>query len=225
MTGKILIAEDDAILRDFVALGLREQGYVTEAVGSAATLREAALATRYDLWVLDRRMPDGDGLATLRELRAGGAMTPALVLTAMGQLDQRVEGFDAGADDYLTKPFSIAELVVRTRALLRRPAMLVPSVIHAGPLELRVDSGRLFSEGKEILVTANEWRLLRLLIGRPGVTYTRDVIMTEVGMSEEAGEVAVDHLVSRLRIKLRGCAADQLIRTVRGMGFAWDESV
>lgn len=224
MTGKILIAEDDAILRDYIALGLREWGYLTVVVGSAAEFREAALVTRFDLWILDRRMPDGDGLNTLRALRAGGAMTPALVLTAMGQLDQRVEGFDAGADDYLTKPFSIAELVVRTRALLRRPTALAPSVIRAGPLELHVDAGRLFSGGQEIPVTANEWRLLRLLISRPGVTYTRDAIMTEVGMSDEAGEVAVDHLVSRLRIKLRVCGADKLIRTVRGMGFAWNES-
>lgn len=224
MTGKILIAEDDAILRGFIALGLREQGYLTQAVGSAAAFREAALANRFDLWILDRRMPDGDGLVTLRALRAGGAMTAALVLTAMGQLDQRVEGFDAGADDYLTKPFSIAELVVRTRALLRRPAALAPSIVLAGPLELRVDAGRLFASGQEIPVTVNEWRLLRLLIGRPGVTFTRDAIMIEVGMSDEAGEVAVDHLVSRLRIKLREWGADKLIRTVRGMGFAWSVS-
>ena len=222
MSGKVLIAEDDAILSDFLALGLREQGYLVETAASVKAFGEAARHMRSDIWILDRRLPDGDGLVALRHLRAEGRMTPALVLTAMGQLDHRVEGFDAGADDYLTKPFAIAELVVRVRALLRRPPTLSPSVIHFGSLELRLDACRVFSAGEEIPVTANEWRLLRLLTGRPGMAYSRGAFMAEVGISESAGEVAVDHLVSRLRAKLSSGAANTMIKTVRGLGFAWD---
>lgn len=224
MTGKILLAEDDEILSDFIALGLREQGYLVEVIGSADALLEAASKRQFGIWVLDRRLPDGDGLQTLRTLRSKGVMTPALILTAMGQLDQRVKGFDAGADDYLTKPFSIEELVVRVRALLRRAPIISPTVLHTGPLELRLDAGRVFAGGTEVIVTANEWRLLRLLAGRPGVTFTRDTIMTDVGMSEDAGVVAVDHLVSRLRTKLRACGGDKHLVTQRGLGFAWIES-
>lgn len=222
MTGRILLAEDDSILSDFIALGLRQQGYLVEAVASAAAFREAAAGQLCALWILDRRLPDGDGLQALRDLRSTQMMTPALVLTAMGQLDQRVEGFDAGADDYLTKPFSIAELVVRVRALLRRPPTLAPAIMRCGPLELHLDAGRVFSGGSEIVVTANEWRLLRMLTGRPGITFPREAIMAEVGMSEEAGPVAVDHLISRLRNKLRACGGDKQLRTMRGLGFAWD---
>jgi two-component system OmpR family response regulator len=225
VTGRILLAEDDSILSDFIALGLRQQGYVVEAVTSATLFREAAAGQPFGLWILDRRLPDGDGLQSLRDLRSKRVMTPALVLTAMGQLDQRVEGFDAGADDYLTKPFSIAELVVRVRALLRRAPTLAPSILRTGPLELHLDAGRVFTGGCEIVVTANEWRLLRLLTGRPGVTFPREAIAAEVGISDEAGLVAVDHLVSRLRTKLRACGGDKHLKTLRGLGFGWTETV
>ena len=134
-----------------------------------------------------------------------------------------VEGFDAGADDYLTKPFSMAELVVRARALLRRGAGLAPSVRTAGELQIHLDAGRVFACGIEVPVTANEWRLLRLLTDRPGVAFSRATIAAEVGISQEAGEVAVDHLVSRLRIKLRPCGADGGLQTFRGIGFAWED--
>ena len=225
MAGRILLVEDDAILSDFIALGLRQHGYLVEVVTSAASFQEAAASQTFGLWILDRRLPDADGLQALRDLRSTRVMTPALVLTAMGQLDQRVEGFDAGADDYLTKPFSIAELVVRVRALLRRSPTLAPSIVQSGPLELHLDGGRVFASGCEIVVTANEWRLLKLLTGRPGVTFPREAIMTEVGISEEAGPVAVDHLVSRLRTKLRACGGDRHLKTMRGLGFVWSESV
>jgi two-component system OmpR family response regulator len=182
---------------------------------------DIASTETFGLWIVDRRLPDGDGLNALRELRASGLATPALVLTAMGEVDQRVEGFNAGADDYLTKPFSIAELAVRARALLRRGPALSPAIIHSGPLELRLDAGRVFSGELEIIVTANEWRLLRLLISSAGTAFSRSSIMSEVGIAEDAGEVAVDHLVSRLRTKLRSSGADKHLETLRGLGFTW----
>ncbi len=110
------------------------------------------------------------------------------------------------------------------RALLGRPPALLPSIIRAGPLQLHLDANRVYADGKEIAVTANEWRLLRLLAGRPGMTFSRDAIMTEVGMSPDTSEVAVDHRVSRLRVKLKHCGGDQHLRTLRSLGFTWVDS-
>lgn len=223
MSGKILIAEDDAILREFISAGLRQNRYAPAAASSVFSFIEIAQSESFDLWIIDRRLPDGDGLVALKELRAKRVNTPALILTALGRVDQRVEGFSAGADDYLTKPFSIEELIARVRAVLRRPPVLTPIVVQAGPLKLQVEEGRVFWEQQEIYLTAREWRLLRMITARPNVVFSRPHIMEEVGMSEETAYVAVDHLVSRLRTKLRPSSADRLINTVRGIGFKWLE--
>lgn len=219
MTGRILAADDDAILRDFIAGGLREQGYLVQEAATVAETLEHARAMHFDVWVLDRQMADGDSVAALRLLRAEGRNTPALFLTASRQVEQRVEGLEAGADDYLTKPFSIIELAARLRALLRRPPVLREAILRRGEMELHMDARRVFVGAEEVTVTANEWRLLALLAQRPGVVFTRQQIMADVGIAEDAGEVAVDHLVSRLRLKLGDHGASDVIKTVRGMGF------
>ncbi len=222
MTGRILAADDDAVLRDFVAGGLREQGYLVQEAATIAETLEHARATNFDVWVLDRQMADGDSLGALRSLRAEGRTTPALFLTASRLLEQRVEGLEAGADDYLTKPFSIVELAARVRALLRRPPVLRDSILRRGEIELHLDARRVFVGAKEAAVTANEWRLLAMLAQRPGIVFTRQQIMADAGIAEDAGEVAVDHLVSRVRLKLRDHGAPDVIKTVRGMGFSWN---
>lgn len=219
MTGRILAADDDAILRDFIAGGLREQGYLVQEAATIAETLEHARTAHFDLWVLDRQMSDGDSVAALRTLRAEGRNTPALFLTAARQVEQRVEGLEAGADDYLTKPFSIVELAARVRALLRRPPVLRDTILRRGEMELHMDARRVFVGANEVTVTANEWRLLALLAQRPGMVFTRAQIMADVGIGEDAGEVAVDHLVSRLRLKLREHGANDAIKTVRGLGF------
>ncbi len=220
MTGRILAADDDAILRDFIAGGLREHGYLVQEATSIAETLEHARATNFDLWVLDRQMADGDSVAALRILRAEGRNTPALFLTASRQVEQRVEGLEAGADDYLTKPFSIVELTARVRALLRRPPVLRNTILRRGEIELHIEARRVFIGANEVAVTANEWRLLALLAQRPGMVFTRAQIIADVGIGEDAGEVAVDHLVSRLRLKLRDHGAGDAIKTARGMGFS-----
>ena len=220
--GRILAADDDAILRDFIAGGLREQGYLVQEAATIAETLEHARTTHFDLWVLDRQMSDGDSVAALRTLRAEGRNTPALFLTASRQVEQRVEGLEAGADDYLTKPFSIVELAARVRALLRRPPVLRDTILRHGEIELHVDARRVFVGANEVAITANEWRLLALLAQRPGMVFTRQQIMADVGVSAEAGEIAVDHLVSRLRQKLREHKVTDAIKTVRGIGFAWE---
>lgn len=224
MSGRVLVADDDAILRDFVAQGLREQGYLVRETSSLDETLERVRAERFDLWVLDRKMPGGDMAQALRTLRQHGATTPALFLTASRSTEQRIEGLEAGADDYLTKPFSIAELLARVRAILRRPASLTPAVVRRGPVELRLAARRVFVAECELTVTANEWRLLALLAQRPETVFTRAQIMAEAGVAEDAGETAVDHLISRLRQKLGEAGATSVIRTVRGIGFSWDES-
>lgn len=222
MSGRILVADDDAVLRDFITQGLREQGYVVQETSSLDETLERAREEKFDLWVLDRKMPGGDAIAALRVLRGEGVATPALFLTASRSTEQRIEGLEAGADDYLIKPFSIEELCARVRAILRRPVNLSAPVLRRGPIELRLDARRVFVAGRELAVTANEWRLLVLLAQRHQAVFTRSQIMAEAGLSEDAGETAVDHLVSRLRQKLSDAGAGAVIRTVRGLGFAWN---
>jgi DNA-binding response OmpR family regulator len=224
MSGRILVVDDDAILRDFIAQGLRECGYVVIECATIPEALESARGERFDLWVFDRRMPGGDMVETLRVLRGEGHATPALFLTASRSTEQRIEGLDAGADDYITKPFSIDELAARVRALMRRPTHMAAGVLQRGDIELRLDSRRVFVGAQELLVTANEWRLLALLAQRPEAVFTRAQIMAETGIAEDAGEAAVDHLVSRLRQKLADAGVAGAIRTVRGLGFSWGDS-
>jgi two-component system OmpR family response regulator len=221
MPGRVLCADDDSILRQFIAIGLKEIGCVVAETNSLTGLLEMARQGGFDLWVLDRKMADGDCLDALRALRKEGLMTPALMLTGLGDLNQRVEGFEAGADDYLTKPFSIVELTARVRALLRRPAALLPQMLTFGPLKLNLDTGRAVVGHFEIALTANELRLLRLLAASPGVAFSRERIRTAVGIEDNADVVAVDHMISRVRRKLKDCGAADWVRTVRGVGFCW----
>lgn len=221
MTARILLAEDDPILREFIAQGLRDQGHVVRETATKDETLAHARGGEFDVWVLDRRMPDGDCVEVLRELRAEGWATPALFLTASKTLEQRVAGLDAGADDYLTKPFSIVELVARLRALLRRSHGAQGGVLSLGGVQIHRDERRVLFNGREAPVTVNEWRLLTLLAQRPGAAMTRAEIMAKVGISDTAGEVAVDHLVSRLRHKLREMGAADVIQTVRGVGFCF----
>lgn len=222
MAARILTADDDPHLRDFIAQGLRENGYVVREAATIAETEQLARSESFDLWVLDRQMPGGDSVAMLRALRATGLATPALLLTASRTVEQRVEGLESGADDYLTKPFSIVELAARARALLRRPPALREVILERGLVSLHLDTLRVFVGAREVIVTANEWRLMVTLAQRPGAVFSRAQIALQVGIAEDAEEVAVDHLVSRLRAKLRQHGAESAIRTVRGIGFSWE---
>ena len=224
MTGRILAADDDPLLRDFIARGLREHGYLVREAATIAETEQLARDEAFDLWIFDRRMPGGDGADALRALRAEGRATPALFLTASHSLEQRVEGLESGADDYLTKPFAIVELVARVRALMRRPPGVRENILKRGKVSLHLDARRVFIGERELVATAHEWRLMALLAQRPGAVFTRAQVMLEVGIAEDAGEIAVDHLVSRLRSKLRDHGAEGIIKTVRGLGFAWEDA-
>ena len=216
----ILAVEDDAKIRSFLVMALREQGHAVDEAVSLAEGETRALDGQHDLWIIDRRLPDGDGLTLLSSLRARRLETPALFLTASAELDQRIAGLEAGADDYLAKPFSVAELTLRVKALLRRrPTFLSPRQV-LGNLTVDAVSRKVTVAGKEFTTTAHEWRLLSLMIEKPGQVFEREAIMQRVGMAQDADLVAVDHLISRLRLKLRACGAEVEFKTVRGVGFA-----
>lgn len=218
----ILVVEDDARIRSFLVAALREQGHAVDEAASLAEGEVQAHDRMHDLWIIDRRLPDGDGLALLASLRARRLETPALFLTASAELDQRIAGLEAGADDYLAKPFSVAELTLRVKALLRRRPTFLPTRQSLGNLAVDAAARKVIVAGEELQTTAHEWRLLNLMIDKPGKVFEREVIMQRVGMAQTAEPVAVDHLISRLRLKLRGCGADVEFRTVRGVGFAVD---
>ena len=218
--GRILAIEDDAAIRGYVALGLRERGHVVDEAASLADGRVHIGRDVYDLWIFDRRLPDGDSLTVLSELRAKGLATPALFLSAAAELDQRIAGLEAGADDYLTKPFSLVELTARVKALLRRRPTFIATNFVIGNLTVSIEARSATIDGCDFAVTAHEWRLLALLCEHPGRVFLRDTIIAHVGIAVDADPVAVDHLVSRLRQKLRTNAATVEIRTLRGQGYS-----
>ena len=210
MTGRILVADDDDILREFIALGLREAGFLVEEAATLADTMERAREGAFNLWVLDRHMPGGDFADALRSLRSEGRSTPALFLTAARTVERRVEGFEAGADDYLTKPFSIVELLARVRALLRRPQTLRGNTLERGRITLDLDVRRILVDGVELAATAQEWRLLALLAQRRAVLSES---FEEIGCLA-AGECGASFFHAEPAVRGRGpvwgcgCAAD-----------------
>ncbi|KKK89106.1 hypothetical protein LCGC14_2736440, partial [marine sediment metagenome] len=174
----------------------------------------------FDLLILDIMMPKRSGLDVLRELRSRGVATPVLLLTARGSVSDKVAGLDLGADDYLTKPFALAELLARIRALSRRRDAIEDPVLTCGDLELDLKSRQVSRAGKEIVLTAKEFALLRYLLSHQGTVVTRTEIMEKVwDVHLDAFSDVVKVMISRLRRKVDAEGAPSLIRTVRGVGY------
>ena len=221
---RILLIEDDRATADYVAKGLTEDGHVVDVARDGKQGLFLALNEPFDVVVTDRMVPGPDGLTIIRALRASGVRTPVLVLTALGEVDRRVEGLDAGADDYLAKPFAFAELRARIRALARRPA---------GPAEdtelvvgdLRVDLLRrvVTRGGRTVELLPTEWRLLEYMMRHPGEVLTRTMLLEKVwDFSFDPTTNVVDVHVGRLRRKIEAEGEAPMIRTVRGAGYALD---
>ena len=219
---RILVVEDDPLLAESLVRALQQQGY---GVGHARRGQDADTALRthhFDLLLLDIGLPDVDGFEVLRRLRARSDATPVLVVTAREAVDERVHGLDLGADDYLTKPFSLSELEARVRALLRRAKPALAARIVVGGLTVDSAARRAKIDGKPVELTAREWALLELFLARPGHALSKLTIAQTIGDSIAAiAPNTVEVYVSRLRSKLE--PAGIVIRTVRGFGYLWEQ--
>lgn len=224
---RILLLEDDKQLGPWVAGGLREEGHVVDHFADGKEALLAAIGQDYDVFIFDRMVPSLDGLAVLKSLRASKNTTPALFLTALGEVDARVEGFDAGGDDYLTKPFAFAELSARVNALGRRresggPAGSEPTLLRFGDLTLDLLSRRCERQGQAIDLMAKEFKLLEYFMRRPGRLVTRTILLEQVwDMSFDPTTSVVETHISRLRAKIDKPFDEELIRTRRGEGYVF----
>jgi DNA-binding response OmpR family regulator len=217
---RVLVVEDHNETRAMIEAVLREAGYAPVPAGTLAEARGVIRAGGLAAVVLDWMLPDGSGPDLCAELRASGDATPILVLTARGGVEERVIGLDAGADDYLKKPFAAAELVARLRALLRRGPHIVESRMTLGPIEIRPASRLAVASGREIPLTAREFDILEVLVRHRGRIVTRANLLVSVwGEDEHSGE-SLDVLLTRLRRKLADAGAPDAIRTHRGVGYS-----
>jgi DNA-binding response OmpR family regulator len=222
---RILIVEDEEHLAQLVAEVLGREGYAVEAVGDGRTALARALVEPFDLLVVDWMLPDLDGVQVVKRLRSADVHVPVLMLTARTQVEDRVEGLDAGADDYLPKPFAFPELLARVRALGRRPPenKAEETVLTAGDVSL--DPGRhvVRRGGERIDLTAKEFALLATLMQRPGQVFTRSVLLDTVwGGATGAYTNVVDLYVHYLRKKLDSDGEPSRIRTVHGAGYTFE---
>ena len=212
--------EDDTRVAAFIARGLREQAYAVDVSGNGEQALYQASVNEYDLVILDLMLPVKDGYQVCRELRAAGFRAPILMLTARDAVDDRVEGLDSGADDYLTKPFDFKELLARLRALRRRSAELRPAVARVADLTLNTASHAVERGGRAVSLTAKEYALLEFLVLNAGRVVGREAIAEHVwDESFDPFSNVIDVYVKRLRAKLDTGYSRRLIHTRRGEGY------
>ncbi len=221
---KVLVAEDDAETRDYIERGLRELGH---AVVSAADGRDAlyfATSEPFDAIILDRMLPGLDGMTILRSIRGAGVDAPVLMLTALARVEDRVEGLEAGADDYLVKPFAFTELTARLNAISRRPAAVAAeTVLRIGDVELNRLKREVRRGGKRIDLQPREFALLDQLMDNAGRIVTRTMLLERVwDFHFDPKTNIVETHVSRLRSKLNAGFDHDPIQTVRGSGYLYD---
>jgi DNA-binding response OmpR family regulator len=217
---RILVVEDDSLLARGLTDLLLRAGHAVDHVATGVQADKALRRASYDLLVLDIGLPDIDGFEVLRRLRARRAATSVLVLTARDAVEDRVHGLDLGADDYLTKPFSVTEFEARVRALLRRTT-LPAGAVHVGGLTVELEAKRIKVNGTSSELTTREWALLELFMTRPGRVLSKEQIAEHLAEYDtQLTANAIEVYVSRLRAKIE--SADVRIRTVRGFGYLWE---
>ena len=221
---RLLLVEDDAKLAAAVSRGLRSEGYAVDlAVDGEAALADSNVWD-YDAVVLDLMLPRRDGFDVCRTLRERGSFVPILMLTARGRVDDRIRGLDAGADDYLAKPFDFGELLARVRALIRRGPSERPASLHVGDLTVDPASHAVIRAGRAVDLTAREFAVLEFLARHPGQLVTRARLLDHVWDANYEGSTnIVDVYVGYLRKKLEKPFGKPLIRTVRGAGFVLEQ--
>ncbi|HET9264296.1 MAG TPA: response regulator transcription factor [Vicinamibacterales bacterium] len=218
---RILVVEDDRVAAAVLSKGLREHTYAVDVAEDGSMALEQASINEYDLIVLDVLMPGINGLEVCRRLRAEGIAAPILMLTALGEPDQRVEGLDVGADDYLAKPYHFPELLARVRALLRRGPALTPSVLSFHDLTVDTRARRVERAGRAIALTTKEYALLEYLLRRQGEVVGRADIAEHVwDDSFDPMSNLIEVYIQRLRRKIDDAHPVKLIHTQRGAGYS-----
>jgi len=217
---RILVVEDEVKMAGLLKRGLEEEGYAVDVANTGANGLWAATENEYDAIVLDLMLPDVSGLDVCRRLRSDGRWMPVLILTARDGVPDRVAGLDAGADDYMVKPFAFSELFARLRALIRRGAGERPAIVNVGDLSLDPASRIVRRSGAPIELTAREFALLELLLRHPGEVLTRTRILEHVwDFAYDGGSNVVDVYIRYLREKVDRPFGRRSIETVRGSGY------
>jgi len=217
---RLLIVEDEGGIAGALRQGLSEQGYAVDVARDGEQGRDYALSAPYDVILLDILLPKLDGLSLLRDLRKRGMTTPILLLTARDAVDDRVSGLDAGADDYLVKPFSFSELLARIRALLRRPVLRAGDRLVTGDIAMDLGARTVTRSTQPVTLTPREYAVLEFLLRHPGQALSRTQIAEGVWSWEFHGESnVVDVYIGYLRRKLDSDGAPSIIETLRGYGY------
>ena len=217
---RLLLVEDNERFAALLKQGLASAGFSVDVLMTAQDANSALDAGRWDVVVLDRGLPDGDGIEVLTGMRRQGDSTPVLILTAHGNLKDRVNGLQSGADDYLVKPFALEELVARLQALLRRPGNLLGLALRLGNLTLDTVARQVFVDDRPILFSAREIAVLEHLLRRSGRVVAKTLLESSLyGPAQEVGSNAVEVHVHRLRRHLVETGASVQVHTVRGVGY------
>lgn len=218
---KLLVVEDEAKLGRAIKAGLEQDGYAVDLQADYDGGLAYAETEHYDLIILDRMLPGGhDGLEICKALRDAGNTTPVLMLTARGELDDRVTGLDTGADDYLVKPFAFEELLARVRALSRRPAAAVDLTITVGDLEINTATKQVSINGNQVRMSKKEYALLEYLAHHPDQVWSKDQLIEHVwDFDSDILPNTVEVFIRSIRKKLDSAEAPSVIETVRGFGY------
>jgi DNA-binding response OmpR family regulator len=221
MGAKVLIIEDDAAIRRGLELNLSTEGHEVVAAGTGEAGLEAAATCPPDLVILDIMLPGRSGLSVCESLRRDGHLMPIILLSALGAEEDVVRGLEAGADDYVVKPFRLQELLARVRARLRRAQ---PGDVHRfGDVVVDLDRYHVSRDGETVDLSKTEFDLLKFLVERPGDVLTRDMILQEVwGVGYQGTDRTVDNFINRLRQKLDVLGTPRYFRTVRGVGYRFE---
>jgi len=218
---RILLVEDDQTIADYIAKGLRESGFTVDHAATGDEGKKSALNGEYDAAVFDRMLPGIDGLSIIAEMRGRGMDTPVLILSARQSVDDKVAGLQAGGDDYLTKPFSFAELQARLQALIRRASKTpTSSKLTAGQLELDRFTREVTHSGQPVILHAREYALLEYMMTNSGRVITKTMILEHIwDYSFDPQTNVVEVLVHRLRAKVDKPFGTDMIKTIRGVGY------
>lgn len=221
---RLLVVEDHDVFAKAIKRAFEQTGYVVDIVGDCGGADAALSTVSYDAMILDRGLPDGDGLTLLQDLRRNGSGLPVLLLTSRCEVDERIEGLDSGADDYVPKPVDMEELIARIRALLRRPAATIDLILRLGNVTFDTRSREVRVSDCIVDVSRRETDVLEHLLRRANRVVSKDVLEEKLyGFDEEVSSNSVEVHVSRLRKRLQDAGADVQIRTRRGMGYVLAE--